>query len=86
MHKYEKIEKIGEGTYGTVFKAKNRETGDIVALKKVQLDDDDEGSFVCTFFFVVLSTINYHLENLILFWMSFGSKSSSPKASEGDAA
>ena len=43
MHKYEKIEKIGEGTYGTVFKAKNRETGDIVALKKVQLDDDDEG-------------------------------------------
>ena len=43
MHKYEKIEKIGEGTYGTVFKAKNRETGEVVALKRVQLDDDDEG-------------------------------------------
>lgn len=43
MHKYEKIEKIGEGTYGTVFKAKNLETLDIVALKRVRLDDDDEG-------------------------------------------
>uniref|UniRef100_A0A914RT85 Cell division protein kinase 5 n=1 Tax=Parascaris equorum TaxID=6256 RepID=A0A914RT85_PAREQ len=30
-------------TYGTVFKAKNRETHEIVALKRVRLDDDDEG-------------------------------------------
>ncbi|KPM10409.1 Cation transport regulator-like protein 1 [Sarcoptes scabiei] len=43
MQKYEKLEKIGEGTYGTVFKGKNRETGEIVALKRVRLDDDDEG-------------------------------------------
>lgn len=43
MQRYEKLEKIGEGTYGTVFKAKNRETHEIVALKRVRLDDDDEG-------------------------------------------
>nr|CAD7396101.1 unnamed protein product [Timema poppensis] len=43
MQKYEKLEKIGEGTYGTVFKAKNRENHEIVALKRVRLDDDDEG-------------------------------------------
>ncbi|XP_077159650.1 cyclin-dependent kinase 5 isoform X3 [Paroedura picta] len=43
MQKYEKLEKIGEGTYGTVFKAKNRESHEIVALKRVRLDDDDEG-------------------------------------------
>jgi hypothetical protein len=30
------------GTYGTVFKAKNKETHEIVALKRVRLDDDDE--------------------------------------------
>nr|XP_054767517.1 cyclin-dependent-like kinase 5 [Lytechinus pictus] len=43
MQKYERLEKIGEGTYGTVFKAKNRDTQEIVALKRVRLDDDDEG-------------------------------------------
>lgn len=42
MQKYEKIQKIGEGTYGTVFKARNRETQEIVALKKVRLDDEDD--------------------------------------------
>lgn len=43
MQKYEKLEKIGEGTYGTVFKGKNKESQEIVALKRVRLDDDDEG-------------------------------------------
>ncbi|XP_057293336.1 cyclin-dependent-like kinase 5 [Hydractinia symbiolongicarpus] len=43
MMKYEKLEKIGEGTYGTVFKAKHKDTLEVVALKRVRLDEDDEG-------------------------------------------
>ncbi|XP_065053111.1 cyclin-dependent-like kinase 5 [Rhopilema esculentum] len=43
MEKYLKIEKIGEGTYGTVYKAKDRNTHEVVALKRVRLDEDDEG-------------------------------------------
>lgn len=43
MQKYDKLEKIGEGTYGTVFKARNKDGGEVVALKRVRLDDDDEG-------------------------------------------
>lgn len=38
MDKYIKLEKIGEGTYGVVYKAKHTETGKIVALKKIKLD------------------------------------------------
>eukprot|EP01066_Platyproteum_vivax_P009972 Platyproteum_vivax@DN4432_c0_g1_i6.p1 len=41
--KYERLESIGEGTYGQVYKAKNRDTGKFVALKKMKLDHDDEG-------------------------------------------
>jgi len=41
--RYEKLEKIGEGTYGVVYKAKDKETGDIVALKKVRMGNEDEG-------------------------------------------
>eukprot|EP00842_Homolaphlyctis_polyrhiza_P005157 jgi/Hompol1/5642/HPOL_004595-RA len=43
MDKYQKIEKLGEGTYGIVYKAQNRETGDVVALKRIRLDNEEEG-------------------------------------------
>jgi cell division cycle 2-like protein len=35
---YEKIKTISEGTYGVVYKAKCRDTGEIVALKRLKLD------------------------------------------------
>jgi len=43
MDKFQKIEKIGEGTYGIVYKARDKETGKIVALKKISLDTECEG-------------------------------------------
>ncbi|KAL4633610.1 hypothetical protein ACB092_04G134800 [Castanea dentata] len=36
---YEKLEKIGQGTYSSVFRARDLETGRIVALKKVRFDN-----------------------------------------------
>lgn len=43
MEDFQKIEKIGEGTYGVVYKAKNKKTGLLVAMKKIRLESDDEG-------------------------------------------
>ena len=43
MEEYEKLEKIGEGTYGKVFRARDRRTGRIVALKKTRLEMEEEG-------------------------------------------
>ncbi|KAL4247686.1 protein kinase superfamily protein [Abortiporus biennis] len=43
MERYSKIEKVGEGTYGVVYKAKDVTTGEVVALKKIRLEAEDEG-------------------------------------------
>lgn len=40
---YVKIEKIGEGTYGVVYKARNKKTGKFAALKKIRLESEEEG-------------------------------------------
>ncbi|GJQ11307.1 hypothetical protein GpartN1_g3098.t1 [Galdieria partita] len=40
---FERIEQIGEGTYGQVWSAKEISTGEMVALKKVRMDNEKEG-------------------------------------------
>lgn len=35
--RYQKIEYLGEGQFATVFKAKDANTGNIVAVKKIKL-------------------------------------------------
>eukprot|EP01130_Rhizamoeba_saxonica_P008850 TRINITY_DN3585_c0_g1_i1.p1 TRINITY_DN3585_c0_g1~~TRINITY_DN3585_c0_g1_i1.p1 ORF type:complete len:286 (-),score=47.55 TRINITY_DN3585_c0_g1_i1:50-907(-) len=43
MERYQKLQKIGEGTYGVVYRAKDRSSGAILALKKIRLEHEDEG-------------------------------------------
>lgn len=43
LDKYQRLEKLGEGTYGVVYKAKNTETDEIVAIKKIRLEKEDDG-------------------------------------------
>ena len=43
IDRYQKLDKIGEGTYGVVYKAKDKTNGDNIALKKIRLEQEDEG-------------------------------------------
>ena len=43
MEDFVKLEKIGEGTYGVVFKGRNKKSGEIVAMKKIRLESEEEG-------------------------------------------
>ncbi len=43
LQRYKKLEKVGHGTYGVVYKAIDQETGEIVALKKMILEVENEG-------------------------------------------
>lgn len=40
---YERLNQIEEGSYGIVFRARDKQTGDIVALKKLKLDEEKHG-------------------------------------------
>ncbi|MBA0548056.1 hypothetical protein Golob_019175 [Gossypium lobatum] len=42
VYEYERLNKISEGTYGVVFRARDKKTGEIVALKKVKILDRRE--------------------------------------------
>ena len=42
MENYETLGTIGEGTYGVVLKARHKETGQVVAIKKFKESDEDE--------------------------------------------
>ncbi|CAI9106042.1 OLC1v1005099C1 [Oldenlandia corymbosa var. corymbosa] len=61
---FEKIELIGEGTYGQVYMAKEIKTGEIVALKKIRMDNEREG-FPITAIREIKILKKLHHENVI---------------------
>lgn len=42
MNKYEVLSNIGEGAYGVVLQCRNKETGELVAIKRFKESDEDE--------------------------------------------
>jgi len=41
--KYQRLDKVGEGTYGVVYKSIHKETNELVAVKKIRLENEEEG-------------------------------------------
>jgi serine/threonine protein kinase len=40
---FEKVARAGAGTYGTVYKARDKQSGEVVALKKLRMANEKEG-------------------------------------------
>lgn len=43
---FEKLNRIGEGTYGIVYRARDLKSREIVALKKIRMDREKEGTVI----------------------------------------
>ncbi|CAD8190516.1 unnamed protein product [Paramecium octaurelia] len=43
ISEFERLDKLGEGTYGTVYAAKDKKKNQVVAIKKVKIHDSNEG-------------------------------------------
>ncbi|KAG6740470.1 hypothetical protein POTOM_055921 [Populus tomentosa] len=43
VDEFERLNKIDEGTYGVVYRAREKKTGEIIALKKVKMEKEHEG-------------------------------------------
>ncbi|CAN6464187.1 unnamed protein product [Victoria cruziana] len=43
VDEFERLNRINEGTYGVVYRARDKKTGEIVALKKVKMEKEREG-------------------------------------------
>lgn len=41
--KFQKLERIGFGTYGEVFRCLDKEKNEIVAIKKIKIENKEEG-------------------------------------------
>ncbi|KAG1885733.1 Pkinase-domain-containing protein [Suillus subluteus] len=61
---YERLNQIEEGSYGIVFRARDKETGDIVALKKLKLDEEKHG-FPITALREINALMSCHHDNVV---------------------
>jgi cell division cycle 2-like len=64
VYSYERLNQIEEGSYGVVFRAKEKQTGDIVALKKLKLDEEKHG-FPITALREINSLMTCRHENIV---------------------
>ncbi|KAG0631906.1 hypothetical protein M758_1G288900 [Ceratodon purpureus] len=64
VDEFEKLNKIDEGTYGVVFRARGKKTGELVALKKVKMERE-EGGFPMTSLREINVLLSFHHPSIV---------------------
>lgn len=64
VYSYERLNQIEEGSYGVVYRARDKQTGDIVALKKLKLEEEKNG-FPITALREVYALMSCRHENVV---------------------
>jgi len=75
---FERLETLGEGTYGTVYSARDKINGEIVAIKKVKIHDEKEGFPMTSLREIkILNELKNHINVVRLKEVAVGSKDDS---------
>ena len=65
LSRYEKLEKLGEGAFGRVYKAKDKVTQQFVAMKEIMEPEDSFGGISTTTLREISILLDLHHPNII---------------------
>ena len=80
---FQKMDQVGEGTYGQVWKAKDKTTGALVALKRIRMDMNEKEGFPITAVREIKLLSDLQHENVILMKEIVTSKASKSNHNKG---